>query len=362
MQPTTVAYKQVEEVTLFIDVYPPSPQAQVKHSATPEQHAAIVFFHAGGFALGDRKTWFPDWLYTRATDAGIVFISADYRLLPAATGHEILSDIVDVFAFVSTSLNSTLAAESGAGYQIDPERVAVAGCSAGAMSAFLAALYASPKPKAILSMYGLGGDVFSPQYLVPKTSPFFMGAPLFDPAKFEHFIHPASSSVPPTGSLPLTGPPTPGPPSPRLMLYPFYLQIGTYLDYWTGIHTPSLSQKLRSLVPLEGELSAQDRSERTARLSEALPEGARALFPQLHVSSAWPPTMFVHGDADSIVHLHESRFMYGLVQDRGGEAQIIVVPGAEHGFDRDAGAEKHRAVLDEAFEFVRKKLISSTDA
>ena len=46
-------------------------------------------------------------------------------------------------------------------FKIDPDAMAVAGTSAGGLCAYLAAMHCvSPKPKGIVSMYGMGGDFF----------------------------------------------------------------------------------------------------------------------------------------------------------------------------------------------------------
>jgi acetyl esterase/lipase len=170
-KPTTVAYKQVGDLTLYVDVYPPTPESDVPVPA-------VVFFHGGGMTSGDRTSWFPTWLLSesfppslasaraglldltsgslnseRTTAAGLAFLSADYRLLAPSTGHDVLDDVVDLFAFLART--QTLGA-----VQIDSTRLAVAGASAGGMCAFLAAVHAKPKPCAVLSIYGLGGDVF----------------------------------------------------------------------------------------------------------------------------------------------------------------------------------------------------------
>jgi poly(3-hydroxybutyrate) depolymerase len=85
--------------------------------------------------------------------AGFAVISADYRLLSPCTGRDVLDDIVDLFAFLArTKQLGTV--------QVDSTRLAVAGNSAGGLCAFLAAIHANPKPRAILSMYGLGGEMF----------------------------------------------------------------------------------------------------------------------------------------------------------------------------------------------------------
>lgn len=165
--PTTVAYKQLGDLSLYIDVYSLKPGSE---GPVP----AVVFFHGGGMTSGDRRSWFPTWLLSpsspplsrlpvhadlrcqypeRTIAAGLAFISADYRLLPPSTGHDILDDVVDLFAFLArTQLLGTV--------QIDTTRLAVAGASAGGMCAFLAAIHAYPKPCAVLSIYGLGGNLF----------------------------------------------------------------------------------------------------------------------------------------------------------------------------------------------------------
>lgn len=85
--------------------------------------------------------------------AGFAVISADYRLLSPSTGHDVLDDIVDLFAFLArTKQLGTV--------QVDSTRLVAAGNSAGGLCAFLAAIHANPKPRAILSMYGLGGEMF----------------------------------------------------------------------------------------------------------------------------------------------------------------------------------------------------------
>lgn len=87
---------------------------------------------------------------------GYAFISADYQLLPPATGHDIVQDIQDLFGFLSqTEL-------SGHPYRfkINVNKIAVSGSSAGGLCAYLAATHCSPKPKAVVSMYGMGGNFF----------------------------------------------------------------------------------------------------------------------------------------------------------------------------------------------------------
>jgi len=85
---------------------------------------------------------------------GYGFISADYQLLPPATGHDIVKDIRDVFSFIT----GNAIVDKNMRIKGDPDRLAVAGSSAGGLCAYLAALHASPRPKALLSIYGMGGN------------------------------------------------------------------------------------------------------------------------------------------------------------------------------------------------------------
>ena len=55
-KPTTVAYKQVEDLTLYLDVYPPTVESD---GPVP----VVVFFHGGGMTVGTRRSWFPIWLH-----------------------------------------------------------------------------------------------------------------------------------------------------------------------------------------------------------------------------------------------------------------------------------------------------------
>ena len=53
--PNTIAYKQLGDLTLYIDVYPPTVESD---GPVP----AVVYFHGGGMTSGDRTSWFPTWL------------------------------------------------------------------------------------------------------------------------------------------------------------------------------------------------------------------------------------------------------------------------------------------------------------
>ena len=67
-----------------------------------------------------------------------------------------MKDIQDVFSFlVKIDIK-----DSRCNFKIDPNAMAVAGSSAGGLCAYLAAMHCvSPKPKGIVSIYGMGGNL-----------------------------------------------------------------------------------------------------------------------------------------------------------------------------------------------------------
>jgi len=114
-----------------------------------------------------------------------------------------------------------------------------------------------------------------------------------------------------------------------MQLARLWLQLGNYLDYWTGLHEPSISDALREILPVEGE----DTATTDARLAATLPRSVHALFPQLLVNSEWPRVMLIHGSKDTAVPVDSSRTLHARLQDAKVETTLRIVPDMEHVFD-----------------------------
>ena len=66
---TTLCYKRLNQgsdIPLYLDIYHPSwknPDSEESDFATdPFLVPAVVYFHGGGLAVGNRNSWFPNWL------------------------------------------------------------------------------------------------------------------------------------------------------------------------------------------------------------------------------------------------------------------------------------------------------------
>jgi acetyl esterase/lipase len=93
---------------------------------------AIVWLHGGGFVMGDLGTEHP-WAARLADGSGALVISVGYRLAPE---HRFPAALDDAYAVL------TWAAEHAAELDVDPERIAVGGHSAGGGLAAAVALRA----------------------------------------------------------------------------------------------------------------------------------------------------------------------------------------------------------------------------
>ncbi|NNG02400.1 MAG: alpha/beta hydrolase [Desulfobacteraceae bacterium] len=92
----------------------------------------IIFFHGGGFVCGSAAEFDPVCSGLAATSKAVV-ISVDYRLAPEFNFPAPVEDANAAAAWI---------AENAAQFKVDPDKIAVAGDSAGANMATNAAIYA----------------------------------------------------------------------------------------------------------------------------------------------------------------------------------------------------------------------------
>lgn len=57
----TFTYKEVQNISLLLDVYPPAVNESTAFAHT--ECPVIVYFHGGGLTVGNKESWFPHWLH-----------------------------------------------------------------------------------------------------------------------------------------------------------------------------------------------------------------------------------------------------------------------------------------------------------
>jgi len=334
LTPVTLTYSTVDGLDIKLDLYvPESPSG-----------ATVVFFHGGGLVYGGRADFYvtagTKWMIDASLAEGYIFISADYRLLFPASSHDQIADVKALFQYLaSPSFSANLPANLGS---LDMNRIAVAGASAGAYIARLAVIYVQPRPRALLSLFGMGGDLLSDNWVGRGIAPG--RSELVTREQVAHFLgqeHPTTVSEAPVFWDPdarkirdAYG---------RDTLITWFRQEGLFHDYFTGIK--GLGEKLRLLSP----------AERRA----AIPLSARVLYPEILIDESFAPTVLVHGAIDPVVLKEESEETYRQLKELGIETEIHIVDGADHGLiDLQTGGLANGAMDAQlkAFEFVAKHL------
>jgi acetyl esterase/lipase len=117
-------YARVGEESLRLDLYTPADAEQ----ALP----TLLYFHGGGFALGDKSDMAVERLVPLVA-RGFAVASANYRLVPSATWPAQLHDVKAAVRWLRAN-----AAEHG----LDPARIAAGGASAGGYLASMLGLTA----------------------------------------------------------------------------------------------------------------------------------------------------------------------------------------------------------------------------
>src|SRR6476620_1630382 len=150
-----IVYKKVGERELLLHVFEPAGQDPTA------KRPAIVFFHGGAWAIGDRDQFYYqcDYLAKR----GIWAASAEYRLTAPGTGVKIADIVLD-------AKDAVRYVRSHAGdLGIDPDRIAAAGGSAGGHLAAATAVAPEENPPGAVSGKANLLVLFNPALFYPSA-------------------------------------------------------------------------------------------------------------------------------------------------------------------------------------------------
>jgi acetyl esterase/lipase len=281
----TYTYRTLPDCELQADVY------QSGVGTRP----VVVWIHGGALIMGSRRDIEPR-QRDMYLDAGFIVVSIDYRLAPETKLPAIADDVQEACRWVR---------KKGQGlFGADPERLAVVGHSAGGYLTLMAGVAVEPKPRALVSFYGYG-DIIGPWYSRP------------DPFYCRQLMVPESEAHAAVGKGVICGTEEPAQEEQRERFYLYCRQHGLWPKE-VGGRDPDLD-----------------------------PEFFYPFCPIRNVTPDYPPTLLLHGDADTDVPYQQSVTMSESLEESGVDHELVTIEGGAHGFDHGMGRD-----VDEALERV----------
>jgi acetyl esterase/lipase len=281
---------------LLADVYTPPGEA-----ASP----AILWIHPGGMITGGRD-WIDSNQLALYLEAGYTVVAIDYRLAPANKLETIVADV--------EAAHDWLVHEGPTLFNVDPDRVAVVGHSAGGYLTLLTGFRVEPRPKALVAFYGYG-DLTGDWAAKPSTS-YNQGEQITREEASRALRGSGKSCVPTDSDL-----------EDRFDYYVHSRQQGTW--------------------PLE--VSGHD------PVTEAAWFGAYE--PVQNVTSDYPPTMLLHGRADTDVPFSAAERVAAALEEQGVRYEFVSHAGWNHVFDQmEANSPDVQAALRQVIAFLDEHL------
>jgi len=236
----------------------------------------IVWIHGGALMMGTRR-WMHPVQRQLLHEAGFAQASIDYRLAPEAKLPKITSDIRDAFHWLE---------QEAARLNIDAARLGVLGHSAGGYLSLMAGCCLGLRPKAIAAFYGYG-DIIGDWYA--KPDPFYCQQPLVSEADAQAAVGERPIADAADGS--------------RGTFYLFCRQQGLW------------PKAVLDVDPHEN------------------PEAFFPYCPVRNVTADFPPTLLLHGTADTDVPYEQSVMMADALAKAGVTHELVTIPDGAHSFD-----------------------------
>jgi acetyl esterase/lipase len=240
---------------------------------------------------------------TSFLNAGYAIVSIDYRLAPETKLPQIIDDLRDAYTWLHDNGPQL--------FNVDTNRIAVAGDSAGGYLTLMTGFCVKPRPAVLVSLWGYG-DITGDWYT--KPSEFY---------RSKYPLIPKDEAWNSVSGRPLTNRPFSDKGSRRFYLY--CRQQGLWTTNVSGFDPRTQD---RSLTPF---------------------------CPARNVTKEYPPTLLIHGTNDTDVP-HEQSVQMAQELTRAGVAhQFISVPHAGHdvaGGDPAQVADAYAAAL----QFVERQI------
>jgi acetyl esterase/lipase len=290
-EPQTFIYKNVGGCEIKADLF---------GGAAARPKPVVVWIHGGALISGSRRLSPSSPVLRSLLDAGFAVFSIDYRLAPETKLPEIIEDVQDAFRWLRNR---------GSSLQLDTERLGVCGSSAGGYLTLMTGFCVEPRPKALVSYWGYG-DIVGPWYSRPD--PFYLKQPVVR----------REEALAAVGSTPVSEPPAG---NKRSRFYLYCRQQGIWPEEVAGRDPDKDAQWFSRYCPIR------------------------------NVTRKYPPTMLVHGTADTDVPYEQSKLMAERLRDVGVTHEFVTVPDGSHGIGNIAPAEQNR-IYREAARFLTTHL------
>lgn len=292
----TLTYKTVGKLEIKADVYALNLQ--------PEALRPVVVWIHGGALINGFRTGVPQWMIDEFLPRGYAIVSIDYRLAPETKLPDIMNDIIDAFTWIRSDGQKEFAA--------DPLHVAVVGGSAGGYLALCTAIQVTPKPVAIVSLWGYGD----------------LGAAWTHEVSLAPRHNVVQKTTEREAALVELGPPVADSRDRKGdggAVYQYARRSGNWAQVVSGWDPDREEEKFRSYMP------------------------------ERNVTADFPPTFLIHGDADTDVPYVCSVRMADQFKQFGVKYRFVTFPGAEHGLPGVDKAKTAAAYHDAAM-FVVERL------
>lgn len=290
---TTVTYREVDGHEILADVH---------RSAGDEIKPVIVWFHGGALINGHREG-ISSQILNLARERDYAVVSFDYRLAPETKLPEIISDLEAAFRW--------LADDGAKEFHLDPNRMVVSGGSAGGYLTFVSGYRARPRPRALVPFWGYGN--LTDDWLVQPSA-----HPRHNPRRIS-----AEDAMQQTDGTVISD-------SRRRkgqggVIYQHYRQQGLWPKMVSGFDPHSEAEKFAQFEPVR------------------------------NVDEHYPPTLMIHGTADTDVPHDQSVQMVEQFKKHDVPHRLISIANGEHGL-RGGDADDIAAAYREAREFIVQAL------
>ena len=289
----TFVYKTVEGLDIHADVHRPDGDAR---------RPVAVWIHGGALINGHRES-VPDRVKAPLLDAGFCIVSIDYRLAPETKLPAILEDVEDAFRWIR--------AKGPELFRADPERIAVLGGSAGGYLTLATGYRVEPRPNALVAFWGYG-DLIGAWYSEPSP----------------HERHRRVTMTEQEAWAQVDGPPVADArerDGDGGAFYQHCRQHGSWPKAVSGWDPRAEADKFTPYMPVR------------------------------NVTPDYPPTLLIHGTADTDVPYEQSVLMAEQFREHGVQHELISIPNGEHGL---GGGDP--ALIDQAYASVLRFVVEHT--